>query len=54
MPDLMNPLAQWLEPLQGLLEPSVLALQIVAYGGLTIVATVALVGGWLEDRARGP
>lgn len=43
MPDLMNPLAQWLEPLQGLLEPTVLAIQIVAYAGLTIAATVALV-----------
>ena len=54
MQDLMNHLAQWLEPLQGLLEPPVLALQIVAYAGLTIAATVALVGGWIEDRARGP
>lgn len=54
MQDLMNPLAQWLEPLADFLEPSVLALPIVAYGGLTIVATVALVGGWLEGRARGP
>ncbi|QOC54382.1 hypothetical protein Atoyac15_18 [Aeromonas phage Atoyac15] len=54
MQDLMNPLAQWLEPLAAILEPSVLALQIVAYGGLTLVATVAVVGGWLEDRARGP
>ncbi|QOC54289.1 hypothetical protein Atoyac13_17 [Aeromonas phage Atoyac13] len=54
MPDLMNPLAQWLEPLADFLGPSVLALQIVAYGGLAVVATVAVVGGWIEDRARGP
>lgn len=54
MQDLMNPLAQWLEPLAALLEPSLLTLQLVAYGGLTVVATVAVVGDWLEGRAREP
>lgn len=54
MRDLMNPLAQLLEPLAAILWPSVLALQIVAYGGLTVLATVAVVSDWLEDRARGP
>ncbi|AWH15394.1 hypothetical protein [Aeromonas phage 25AhydR2PP] len=35
-----------------LIAPSVTLLQILAYGGLTLVAALAIIGSYLEDNQR--
>ena len=35
-----------------LIEPTITLLQLIAYGGLTLVATVAIISSYIEDNQR--
>uniref|UniRef100_A0AB74UPB5 Holin n=1 Tax=Aeromonas phage vB_AdhaP_MF TaxID=3367373 RepID=A0AB74UPB5_9CAUD len=53
LPDCSESFLEAIAPiLYTVLEPTVTLLQIVAYGGLTLVAVVAILSSILEDNKR--